>query len=64
MSAQDLLAKIRPAWLHRVAHDTARGTDVRVNFGKELEQFFSLLEQALVTGDPAWRRIVPALSRS
>jgi signal transduction histidine kinase len=54
MSAQDLLAKIRPAWLHRVAHSMARGADVRVNFEKELEQFFSLLEQAVVTGDPAW----------
>jgi len=32
----------------------ARGADVRVNFAKELEQFFSLLEQAVVTGDPAW----------
>lgn len=54
MSAQDLLAKIRPTWLHRVAHSMARGADVRVNFEKELEQFFSLLEQAVVTGDPAW----------
>jgi hypothetical protein len=54
MSAQDLLAKIRSAWLHRVAHGMARGTDVRINFEKELEQFFSLLEQAVATGDPAW----------
>lgn len=54
MSAQDLLAKIRSAWLHRVAHSMARGTDVRVNFEKELEQFFSLLEQAVATGDPGW----------
>ena len=54
MSAQDLLAKIRPVWLHRVAHSVARGADVRANFEKELEQFFSLLEQAVATGDPAW----------
>ena len=54
MSAQDLLAKIRPAWLHRVAHGMARGSDVRANFEKELEQFFSLLEQAVATGDQAW----------
>ena len=54
MSAQELLAKIRSTWLHRVAHRTARGTDLRTNFKKELEQFFSLLEQAVSTGDPAW----------
>lgn len=40
--------------MHRVAHNIARGEDVRANFEKELEQFFSLLEQALTTGDPAW----------
>src|SRR3990172_6472871 len=54
MSAQDLLLSIRSTWLHRVAHTTARGADVRANFEKELEQFFSLLEQAVATGDPAW----------
>ena len=54
MSAQALLAKIRSNWLHRVAHSMARGEDVRANFEKELEQFFSLLEQAVATGDPAW----------
>jgi len=54
MSAQDLLLSIRSNWLHRVAHSTARGADVRANFEKELEQFFTLLEQAIATGDPAW----------
>ena len=54
MSAQESLAKIRPAWLHRVTHSVARGADVRVDFQKELEQFFSMLEQAVTTGDPAW----------
>ncbi len=54
MSAQALLLKIRSNWLHRVAHSMARGEEVRSNFGKELEQFFSLLEQAVATGDPAW----------
>lgn len=54
MSAQVLLAKIRSNWLHRIAHSMARGADVRANFEKELEQFFSLLEQAVATGDPAW----------
>ena len=54
MGTQELLAQIRTTWLHRVAHSMARGTDLRINFEKELEQFFSLLEQALSTGDPAW----------
>lgn len=54
MGAHELLLKIRPSWLHRVAHSIARGEDVRADFEKELEQFFSLLEQAVVTGDPAW----------
>ena len=54
MSAQDFLAKIKSAWLHRVAHTMARGADVRANFETELEQFFSLMERAVATGDPAW----------
>ena len=54
MNAQVLLEKIRSTWLHRVAHSMARGEDVRVNFEKELEQFYSLLEQSVATGDPAW----------
>jgi len=40
--------------MHRVAHSLARGMDVRANFEKELKQFFSLLEQAVATGNPAW----------
>lgn len=54
MNAQVLLEKIRSTWLHRVAHNMARGEDVRVNFEKELEQFYALLEQSVATGDPAW----------
>jgi signal transduction histidine kinase len=54
MGAHELLLKIRSNWLHRVAHSIARGEDVRANFEKELELFFSLLEQAISTGDPSW----------
>lgn len=54
MGAQELLHNIRSSWLHRVAHNIARGEDVRADFEKELGQFFSLLEQAVATGDPAW----------
>ncbi len=54
MSSQDLLLKIRQAWIHRVAQSMARGENVRVDFEKELEQFFTSLEQAVATGDPTW----------
>jgi len=54
MITQVLLAKIRNPWLHRVAHSMARGADVRANFTEELEQFYTFLEQAVMTGDPAW----------
>ena len=54
MNAQALLTQIRTPWLQRIANSMARGSEVRDNFSKELEQFFSLLEQALATGDPAW----------
>jgi signal transduction histidine kinase len=54
MRSEELLAKIKPAWLHRVTNNMARGADVRANFQIELEQFFSRLEQAVSTGDPAW----------
>ena len=32
----------------------ARGQEVRESFRLQLERFFDLLEQAIVTGDPAW----------
>ena len=54
MSVQGSLNQIRDPWLHRITHSMARGADLRANFENELEQFFSLLEQAVVTGDPAW----------
>lgn len=54
MSSQDLLLKIRKAWIHRVAQSVARGEDVRADFAKELELFFSSLGQAVATGNPAW----------
>lgn len=54
MNIQNLLEKIRVTWVHRVAHDLARGAGVRENFEKELNRFFNLLEQAILTGDPSW----------
>lgn len=54
MNIQTLLEKIQDTWIHRVSHDLARGAGVRENFEKELTRFFNLLEQAILSGDPAW----------
>src|SRR5512138_44244 len=51
---QKVLAKIRPAWITRVAHEMARGMEVRTDFEEQLGRFFDLLEQSITTGDPAW----------
>jgi hypothetical protein len=50
----EILAKIRSGWLHRVAHDMARGAGVRENFQGEIERFYDLMVQAAQTGDPGW----------
>jgi len=51
---QKSLAKIRPAWISRVSQEMARGMEVRAGFEEQLERFFTLLEQSVTTGDPAW----------
>jgi signal transduction histidine kinase len=54
MKAQALLVQIRSALLHRVSNSLARGTDARQAFGHQLVQFFDALEQAMISGNPAW----------
>jgi signal transduction histidine kinase len=54
MSVPDILAKIRPSWVRRVASSMARGAGVRENFQSQVERFFDLMVQAVETGDPAW----------
>lgn len=51
---QRALAKIRPSWIARVGQELARGMEVRAGFEEQLDRFFSLLEQSVTTGDPAW----------
>ncbi|HSJ88961.1 MAG TPA: HAMP domain-containing sensor histidine kinase [Anaerolineales bacterium] len=51
---QNVLAKIRRAWVSRVGQEMARGMEIRANFEEQLERFFDLLEQSITTGDPAW----------
>ncbi|MEW6084309.1 MAG: HAMP domain-containing sensor histidine kinase [Chloroflexota bacterium] len=51
---QQILKKIRPAWIEHVGQDLARGMEVRAGFEEQLGRFFDLLEQSVSTGDPAW----------
>ena len=51
---QRALTKIRPSWIARVGQELARGMEVRAGFEEQLDRFFSLLEQSVTTGDPAW----------
>jgi signal transduction histidine kinase len=54
MHELELLRTIRPIWLDRGIDALARGYGLREHLRSQLEQFFSLLEQAIETGDPAW----------
>ena len=54
MKAQELLTQIRPLWLQRVSQSLTRGTGAREPFLDALNRFFDGLEQAVMTGNPAW----------
>lgn len=54
MRALELLIQLRTVWVDRVSHLMARGEIVRESFVDQLNQFYDLLQQAIVTGDPAW----------
>lgn len=60
MKAQELLTQIRPIWLQRVSQSLTRGMGARDAFLDELNQFYDALEQAVMTGNPAW--LDPAIS--
>lgn len=40
--------------MERVSRDLARGEGVRTGFVEQLERFYDLLEQTVITGDTAW----------
>jgi len=40
--------------VERISRELASGEGVRVGFTDELERFFDLLEQTIMTGDTAW----------
>jgi len=54
MHELELLKTIRPIWLHRVVQNMARGAGLREDLQNQMAQFFTLLEQAVETGDSAW----------
>jgi signal transduction histidine kinase len=54
LNVQALFTRIRKKLIRRASQNLARGAGVRESFEGQLERFFDLLEQALVTGDPAW----------
>ena len=54
MTLQDSLRKIRTPWVERISRDLASGEGVRVGFVEQLERFFDLIEQTVMTGDTAW----------
>jgi len=54
MATHDSLQQIRPQWMERISHELARGEGVRAGFMEQLERFYDLLEQTVVTRDTAW----------
>lgn len=48
------LQKIRLPWVERISRELASGEGVRAGFAEQLQRFFELLEQSVVTGDTAW----------
>ncbi len=61
MQTLDCLKSIRPVLLDRAVQALAHGTGLREDFRGQLEQFFSLLEQAVETGDAQWMDSVLSL---
>jgi|YNPMSStandDraft_2_1061718.scaffolds.fasta_scaffold00128_16 signal transduction histidine kinase len=54
MSEVELLRTIQPIWVNRVVQSMTRGAGLREDLRIQAESFFTKLEQALETGDPAW----------
>lgn len=54
MAVRASLRKIRTTWVERISREMAAGEGVRADFTEQLERFYDLLEQTVVTGDMAW----------
>lgn len=54
MRVVELLDQVRDRWADRVAHRLARGESVRESFHDELNRYFDLIRQSVISGDPGW----------
>jgi signal transduction histidine kinase len=54
MTLANSLQKIHAPWVERISRELASGEGVRIGFAEQLERFYELLEQAVMTGDTAW----------
>ncbi len=54
MQELELLKTLRPLWINRASQVLAKGTLLRDDFRSQLERFYSLVEQAVETGDSRW----------
>lgn len=54
MAIRESLQKIRTPWMERISRELASGENVRAGFTEQLNRFYELLEQTIVTGDTAW----------
>ncbi len=54
MTIHDSLQQIRTQWMERISRELARGEGVRAGFLEQLERFYDLLEQTVLTRDTAW----------
>ncbi len=54
MTLQASLKKIHAPWVEHISRELASGEGVRAGFTEQLERFYELLEQAIMTGDTAW----------
>jgi len=54
MRTVELLEKIRQIWIERVSRQLARGESVRESFVIQLTEYFDMMKQAVITGDPSW----------
>jgi len=54
MLEHELLQTIHPIWLTRATQSMAKAANIREDLRAQLDHFFSLLEEAVETGDSAW----------
>ena len=54
MTLRQSLLKIHAPWVERISRELASGEGVRAGFAEQLERFYDLLEQSVISGNTAW----------